>query len=301
MAERLGINPTELRCLSVLSEGPEGTPAGRLAEITGLTTGAITRTIDRLEASGYVERLTDREDRRRVIVRPVAARLAELAPYFKGMEEAVGESLTKYRREDLLLLLDFLQRGHANLQEQILRFRGDGAETGREGALRAPLGTASQGRLVFMSGAAELAVRSEPLGEDLYRARFKGPEPWVRVKDGQVRVEYKRLSLADWAKTALGGGRTGAEISLNASIPWSVALHRGVSHVTARLGGMVLKELEIRGGASQVEVELPSPSGVVPEGRPISRSVPSPSARSAGECTGRAPRSPAPRTAWRLP
>ena len=61
------MNRTDGRCLDVLSiEGP--VTAGRLAEVTGLTTAAITAVIDRLERLGYARRTRDPSDRRKVIV-----------------------------------------------------------------------------------------------------------------------------------------------------------------------------------------------------------------------------------------
>src|ERR671933_1184232 len=67
VADALGINRTDMRCTDVLErEGP--VTAGRLAEATGLTTGAITTVIDRLERGGFARRLRDPDDRRRVLV-----------------------------------------------------------------------------------------------------------------------------------------------------------------------------------------------------------------------------------------
>src|SRR5690348_10057768 len=67
--EDVGVNPTDFGALCLLLlHGPA--PAGRLAELTGLTTGAVTGVVDRLEAGGFVRRETDPADRRRVIVVP---------------------------------------------------------------------------------------------------------------------------------------------------------------------------------------------------------------------------------------
>lgn len=67
VADTLGINRTDMRCLDVIeSEGPVA--AGRLAEATGLTTGAITTVLDRLEKRGFARRVPDPRDRRRVLV-----------------------------------------------------------------------------------------------------------------------------------------------------------------------------------------------------------------------------------------
>src|ERR671932_2481021 len=67
VADALGVNRTDMRCTDVLErEGP--VTAGRLAEATGLTTGAITTVIDRLERGGFARPLRDPDDRRRVRV-----------------------------------------------------------------------------------------------------------------------------------------------------------------------------------------------------------------------------------------
>jgi DNA-binding MarR family transcriptional regulator len=66
-AERLGVNRTDLHCLNAI-ENAGGLTAGELARETGLTTGAVTGVIDRLERAGYARRVPDPEDRRRVKV-----------------------------------------------------------------------------------------------------------------------------------------------------------------------------------------------------------------------------------------
>lgn len=66
-AEQLGISPTDLRCLDIV-QGRGGLTAGELASASGLTTGAVTGVIDRLERSGFARRVRDESDRRKVIV-----------------------------------------------------------------------------------------------------------------------------------------------------------------------------------------------------------------------------------------
>jgi DNA-binding MarR family transcriptional regulator len=68
-AEAAGLNATDFFCLNLLSlSGP--LTAGQLAQQTGLTTGATTRMIDRLERGGFVRRGRHAADRRQVIVEP---------------------------------------------------------------------------------------------------------------------------------------------------------------------------------------------------------------------------------------
>ncbi len=63
----LGINRTDGRCIDIVLRERRIT-AGRLAAEAGLTTGALTAAVDRLEASGYLRRTTDPSDRRRVLI-----------------------------------------------------------------------------------------------------------------------------------------------------------------------------------------------------------------------------------------
>src|SRR6476659_6065792 len=73
LAERMGLNGTDHRCLELVlgtsSEGP--VTAGKLSELTGLTTGAITGVLDRLERAGFVRREKGVEDRRPVQIKLV--------------------------------------------------------------------------------------------------------------------------------------------------------------------------------------------------------------------------------------
>jgi DNA-binding MarR family transcriptional regulator len=66
-AARLGVNRTDLHCLNAI-ENSGGLTAGRLASEVGLTTGAVTGVIDRLERAGFARRVADPDDRRRVKV-----------------------------------------------------------------------------------------------------------------------------------------------------------------------------------------------------------------------------------------
>src|SRR5436853_3885354 len=68
-SDALSLAPTDLVCMCLLQLNGPATP-GWLSEMTGLTTGAVTGMIDRLERAGYVRREPDPEDRRRVIVQP---------------------------------------------------------------------------------------------------------------------------------------------------------------------------------------------------------------------------------------
>src|SRR5215471_9893912 len=94
-AEAVGLNPSDLGCLCLLLlHGPS--PAGRLAELTGLTTGAVTGVIDRLERAGFAKRVLDPSDRRKVIVKPDEAKVeGELLPRFAQLNRATRPDFYK--------------------------------------------------------------------------------------------------------------------------------------------------------------------------------------------------------------
>src|SRR6516162_7574108 len=101
VADRLGMNITDHKCADILSRtGP--ITAGELARHTGLTTGAITGVIDRLEKAGFVRRAKDPHDRRRVIVEPRIKRMEQvIAPLFQSMARSATNLCEGYTTEEL--------------------------------------------------------------------------------------------------------------------------------------------------------------------------------------------------------
>src|SRR5918992_5162163 len=71
VADHLGINRTDGRCIDLIDQAG-GMTAGELAKAAGLTTGAVTAVVDRLEAAGVARRVADPEDRRRVRIEATA-------------------------------------------------------------------------------------------------------------------------------------------------------------------------------------------------------------------------------------
>jgi DNA-binding MarR family transcriptional regulator len=110
VADALGLNRTDMRCLDVLTR--EGrVSAGRLAEQTGLTPGAMTTALDRLERRALVRRLRDESDRRRVLVEMRPEAFAGAEDHF-AEHAALGERLYgRYTTRELELLLEFTRAG----------------------------------------------------------------------------------------------------------------------------------------------------------------------------------------------
>jgi DNA-binding MarR family transcriptional regulator len=108
LASRLGLGVTDLKCLDLLRRRKQPLTASNLAELTGLTGGAITGVADRLEAARFVERVRDSGDRRRWELRPLPDRQDEIAALFAPLAGAISDLCATYRDEDLDLLVTFL-------------------------------------------------------------------------------------------------------------------------------------------------------------------------------------------------
>ena len=122
-AERIGINPTDLNCLNILSLGGELT-AGQLAQATGLTTASITGVVDRLEQAGYVRRERDTSDRRRVVIHLILEPvLRDVVAVFAPMTQAWQRTAAGYTDDELELILDFQAKSEQVLRDNLARFR----------------------------------------------------------------------------------------------------------------------------------------------------------------------------------
>jgi hypothetical protein len=128
----------------------------------------------------------------------------------------------------------------------------------------APLGEATRGRLEFTSGAANLVLRVEAETPDLFRAHFEGAVPDIEGQDGAVKIRYPHVWPLDWFRYALSSRRLAADVALNGAIPWRIEVRGGAARVGGDLSALRLDAFEIRGGASEIELTLPRPSGTIP-------------------------------------
>ena len=107
---KLGVNRTDGRCLDIIDQRG-GLTAGELATAVGLTPGAVTTVLDRLEEHGFVARRRDPEDRRRVIVEMTdeARKLAWEA--YGPLGEMGAPIVGKLSDKELRTIIEFLRGG----------------------------------------------------------------------------------------------------------------------------------------------------------------------------------------------
>ncbi|MBA3946544.1 MAG: MarR family transcriptional regulator [Herpetosiphonaceae bacterium] len=123
VADRVGQHSTDLECLDfLLLNGPA--TAGQLADLTGLTTGAVTAVIDRLENAGYVRRERDKDDRRKVMVVPEENKImTEIAPFSMSMGIGLETVANQYSEEELAIIVHFLEQANAIALGEIAKLR----------------------------------------------------------------------------------------------------------------------------------------------------------------------------------
>jgi DNA-binding MarR family transcriptional regulator len=111
VANVAGIANSDLECMDILYLEGRVT-AGRLAEVTGLTTGAITGVVDRLEKAGLVRRERDETDRRKVFIAVVPEQAMKIGQLYVPMQQAMEKICGGYSDEELRLLLRFATEGY---------------------------------------------------------------------------------------------------------------------------------------------------------------------------------------------
>ncbi|MDV6237192.1 MarR family transcriptional regulator [Leptospira ellisii] len=126
VAEKFGLNATDMKTLPLLEEGPM--TAGSIAHALGLTTGGVTGVIDRLEKAGLVRRIADPSDRRKVVVESLPEGIRETSPIYAPMGHAMRELFQKYENEELEFLIRFQEESAAILIRESAALRDSGTE-----------------------------------------------------------------------------------------------------------------------------------------------------------------------------
>ena len=124
IASQIGLSATEFESLDIISHN-QPINAGQLARCCGLTTGAITGIVDRLERAGVVKRKVDPEDRRRVLLKPVEdlEKIKKIHTLYEPMSKAFAELMSEYSSEQLELLIDVHRKLNDMAERLILEMR----------------------------------------------------------------------------------------------------------------------------------------------------------------------------------
>ncbi len=123
LAKKLGLNLTESLCLTILGIKNVSSPS-ELARYTGLTTGATTTMLDRLEKKHFLRRRANPDDRRGVLIEIDDHYSALAADLVKGIQKAYRDVIEGYSVEELAVIRDFLIRFTGNLTEESERISG---------------------------------------------------------------------------------------------------------------------------------------------------------------------------------
>ncbi len=124
IADVLGLHITDHKVLDFIYRyGPM--PAGRLSELTSLTTGAVTGIIDRLEKAGYVRRVNDPKDRRRTIIELTRNKKLQrkLEDIFTPLSMRMHKVLSSYSDNELALLFNVLTKSLEQSHEELMKLR----------------------------------------------------------------------------------------------------------------------------------------------------------------------------------
>jgi DNA-binding MarR family transcriptional regulator len=124
VSERVGLTSSDLECLDIIVMGAGKVTPGKLAAATGLTTGAITGLIDRLEKAGCVRREADDRDRRKVFVVANPDRVQEIGLYYERLQASTTALWGQYTAEQLQTVLDFVRRSTDLAAKEIEHLRG---------------------------------------------------------------------------------------------------------------------------------------------------------------------------------
>jgi DNA-binding MarR family transcriptional regulator len=259
-ADRLGLNRTDLTLIGLLEAHGARTP-GQIAEASGLTTGAVTGVVDRLEKAGLVRREPDPADRRRVLVRLLRERLGRVVEVHEPIHLALHALEAGLDAAHRAAVRDYIRRATEAFDRDARRLMAEAAAPAAGPAAEArdvllPLAGATRGRLEFVSGAARVALAGGAPAGALLAAHFDGAIPRVAARGGEVTVAYAGFGALAWRKQA-------AAVALAEGLPWELELRGGVARLEGDLAGVTLRSLEVRGGASDVSLSLPRPTGTV--------------------------------------
>jgi DNA-binding MarR family transcriptional regulator len=117
VGERLGVNVTDMECLGLLFHKGIATPS-ELARYTGISSGATTAMLDRLEKSGLIERRPNPDDRRGTLIVLLKSGAERVGPWFLSARQAQIKLVSGYSAEELEVISDFFERSVKMWEEE---------------------------------------------------------------------------------------------------------------------------------------------------------------------------------------
>jgi len=104
-----GLNATDMECLRLLFQKGIASPS-ELARHTGLTSGATTAMLDRLEKAALIERQPNPNDRRGTLIAPAKSSSEKVASWFESAREAQAKLISSYSEIELEIISDVFER-----------------------------------------------------------------------------------------------------------------------------------------------------------------------------------------------
>ena len=120
VAEHMGLSATDEKCLDLAMRADGALTAGRIAELSGLSTGAVTGVIDRLERAGYVRRVRDPHDRRKVLVEVTVGDVEKFGQLFEEARQSLIEVLGHFGDDELQVIERYLQLQIATFRARVI-------------------------------------------------------------------------------------------------------------------------------------------------------------------------------------
>jgi DNA-binding MarR family transcriptional regulator len=121
IAEHVGLSATDHKCLDLAVQAERPLTAGQIADLSGLSTGAVTGVIDRLERAGFVRRVRDPHDRRKVLVEVSKGSLTRYGDAYDGLWSALDRTIADYTEAELVAIERWVASMVATLRAEAAR------------------------------------------------------------------------------------------------------------------------------------------------------------------------------------
>ena len=130
--------------------------------------------------------------------------------------------------------------------------------------VRVPYRDQTRMRLALPSGLAHGCIVIDPDAKDLIAVHCDGPQPRIHVVGGEIVLGWNPGSFGSWLRDVLRPWNRYVAIALHPAVEWTLAIHGGLAHFALDLAAGSVARIDIHGGCSDVQLELPLPKATVP-------------------------------------